>query len=75
MPYIPPSPPKLSAAHRYVFLVYEQPEGLDAAKITSALGLPAAAGASTRMRWDQEACEKELGLGEIIAANYFLSKA
>jgi len=75
MPYIGPGPPKLSAPHHYVFMVFEQPEGTDAAKIRSALGLEGrGTGLMPRMRWDQEAFERKLGLGDVVAGNFFFSR-
>ncbi len=73
--YAGPQPPKPSAAHRYVFMVWEQPEGMDVDKARTVLGLSNEPGIPARMRWDQELCEKKLGLGQCLAANYFLTKA
>jgi phosphatidylethanolamine-binding protein (PEBP) family uncharacterized protein len=74
-PYVGPGPPPLSAPHRYVFMVFEQPEGMDTAKVKSVLGLQGpGTGVVSRMRWDQEAAEKSLGLGEVVAGNYFLTR-
>ncbi len=72
--YAGPQPPKPSAAHRYVFLVWDQPEGMGSDEIKKVLGLPDQVGIPGRMRWDQQACEKKLGLGKVIAANYFFTK-
>ncbi|KAF2192565.1 PEBP-like protein, partial [Zopfia rhizophila CBS 207.26] len=62
--YLPPNPPKFSGAHRYVFLIWEQPEGLTKDKIKSDLGLPDEVGLGARIRWDEDSCEKKLGLGD-----------
>ncbi|KAI8624347.1 PEBP-like protein [Xylariaceae sp. FL1651] len=67
VPYIGPGPPKPSAAHHYVFMVFEQPQGIDAAKVK--------VGMMARMRFDEEGYEKKIGLGEVIAGNYFLTRA
>lgn len=75
VPYVGPGPPKPSAPHRYVFMVFEQPEGMDAAKIKSVLGFGQEVGLMARIRWDEEAAEKKLGLGEAVAGNYFLTRA
>ncbi|TGJ83940.1 hypothetical protein E0Z10_g4838 [Xylaria hypoxylon] len=73
--YLPPGPPKPSAAHRYVFLVFEQPEGLDAAKLKSVLKFAPEVKLTARLWWNQETSEKKLGLGEVLAGNYFLTSA
>ncbi|KAI1157875.1 PEBP-like protein [Nemania serpens] len=75
VPYIGPGPPKPSSAHRYVFMVFEQPPSLDAAKTRSLLGLAAEVKLTSRMRWNEESFEKKLGLGEVLAGNYFLTHA
>ncbi|KAI1191002.1 PEBP-like protein [Nemania serpens] len=75
VPYVGPGPPKPSAAHRYVFMVFEQPSSLDAAKTRSLLGLSPEVKLTSRMRWDEASFEKKLGLGEVLAGNYFLAHA
>ncbi|KAI1169615.1 PEBP-like protein [Nemania sp. FL0916] len=75
VPYRGPGPPKPSSAHRYVFLVFEQPKALDAAKARSSLGLAEEVGLTARMWWDEDGAEKKLGLGEVLAGNYFLTQA
>ena len=70
--YIGPAPPPGSGAHRYVFLLYEQPAGFDGKKHAPAGG--AKMGNWPRMRYDLGAFEKEAKLGPVIAANYFWSK-
>jgi phosphatidylethanolamine-binding protein (PEBP) family uncharacterized protein len=66
--YIGPAPPPGSAPHRYVFLLYEQPE-----KYVSPGGKGKNVGMWPRVRYDLDAFEKEAGLGAVIAANYFCS--
>ncbi|RWA10050.1 hypothetical protein EKO27_g5046, partial [Xylaria grammica] len=75
VPYLPPGPPKPSSAHRYVFLVFEQPQGLDADKVRSLLKLAPEVKLTARLWWNQETSEKKLGLGEVLAGNYFLTAA
>ncbi|GAP84009.1 putative protease inhibitor [Rosellinia necatrix] len=75
VPYVGPGPPRPSAAHRYLFMVFAQPPALDAAGIRALLGLGTDVGLMTRMRWDQEAFERRLGLGEVLAGSYFLTRA
>src|ERR1700748_3098513 len=60
--YISPRPPPLSGPHRYVFLLWEQPEGIGAEKVRNELGLSKEVGISARVRWDEEEFEKKLGL-------------
>jgi hypothetical protein len=72
VPYAPPNPPAISGAHRYVFLLWEQPEGLTSEGAKSALGLPEEVGLGARVRWDQEKCETRLGLGKLLGGNYFV---
>jgi phosphatidylethanolamine-binding protein len=69
-PYRGPGPPPPSAPHRYVFLLYEQPEGFDAEKFAPG-GQPMSRPA--RMRYDYDAFAKEANLGPVIASTYFLS--
>ncbi|KAI0454570.1 PEBP-like protein [Xylaria acuta] len=74
-PYLPPGPPKPSSAHRYVFLVFEQPKALDAAKIRSLLGLAEEVKLTSRLWWNEETFEKKLELGDVLAGNYWLTSA
>lgn len=71
-PWIPSTPPPGSGPHRYVFLVWEQPAGLTAAQVRSELVLAENVGMWARLRFDEEGFEKKLGLGKILAANFFL---
>lgn len=75
MPYIAPGPPSLSAPHRYVFLIWEQPGGMTAETAREALGLAKAPGMMARMRWDQPTFEQKLGLGQLLAVNYFTASS
>lgn len=70
--YIGPAPPPFSAAHRYIFLLYEQPAGFDGGKYAPAGG--AELGNWQRMRYDLTAFEKEANLGPVVAGNYFRSR-
>jgi phosphatidylethanolamine-binding protein len=69
--YIGPSPPSGSGPHRYIFCLYEQPEGFEAANYAPPNGKEY--GMWSRIRFDLDAWEKGLGLGSAIASNYFLS--
>ncbi|TPX08135.1 uncharacterized protein E0L32_010202 [Thyridium curvatum] len=75
VPYIGPGPPPMSSAHRYVFMLFEQPEGLDAGKVRGLLGLKEEIPVTSRMFWKQEQAEAKMGLGKAVAGCYFLSKA
>lgn len=75
VPYRGPGPPRPSTAHRYVFLVFEQPAALDAAKVRALLGWGPEVGLWPRVRWDADAFEKKLGLAAPVAANYYLTRA
>jgi phosphatidylethanolamine-binding protein len=68
--YAGPGPPPPSP-HRYVFMLYEQPEGFDPAKFVPPGGKKV--GIRPRMRYDLKAFEKEAKLGSVVASNYFLS--
>jgi phosphatidylethanolamine-binding protein len=69
--YAGPGPPPPSSPHRYVFLLYDQPEGFDTTKFASPGGKNV--GIRPRMRYDLKAFEKEAKLGQVVACNYFLS--
>lgn len=69
--YIGPAPPPGSAPHRYVFLLYEQPEGFDGAEYAPADGKELSNW--YRIRYDLESWEKAVGLGEVVGVNYFVS--
>lgn len=68
--YAGPGPPPISAPHRYVFLLYEQPADFE----KSNLGYPEKWGIKDRMKWNQSEFEKKAGLGKVVAGNYFVSK-
>ncbi|KAF8852693.1 putative protease inhibitor [Acephala macrosclerotiorum] len=71
--YIGPAPPPMGGAHRYIFFLYEQPQDFE--KMVKKYTPPGGAklGNGKRMRYDLDAFEKEAGLGEILAVNYFRS--
>lgn len=71
-PYIGPAPPPFAAPHRYVFYVYEQPEGFDAGKFRFVPEgqVPAV---TKRMFYDADKFVREAGLAEMVAANYLES--
>jgi phosphatidylethanolamine-binding protein (PEBP) family uncharacterized protein len=70
--YAGPAPPPPSASHRYVFMLYEQPEGFNAKKYAPADGKKM--GLWPRVRYDLAAFENRAKLGPVIACNYFNSK-
>lgn len=69
--YIGPAPPPFSAPHRYIFVLYEEPAGFDAA----ARAPPDGQDFPTwpRVRFGMDNWAKETGLGEALAVNYFVS--
>ena len=74
-PYRGPRPPPGSAPHRYIFLVWAQPDGVTYESVREALGVSGDAqlGLWPRIRWDEDAFEKKVGLGEVLASNYYVS--
>ncbi|KAF2099332.1 PEBP-like protein [Rhizodiscina lignyota] len=71
VPWGPPNPPPISSAHRYVFLVWEQPDGMTVEKVKGTLNLKEPVSLGARIRWDEAGFEKKLGLGEVLAGNFF----
>lgn len=69
--YIGPAPPPGSGPHRYVFFLFEQPAGFDARKYAPPGGKNLSN--MSRMRYNLDSWVKEVGLGEILALNYFKS--
>ena len=70
--YMGAAPPPMSAPHRYVFMLYEQPDDFDAKKYAPADGKKM--GIMPRIRYDLGTFEKETQLGPVIACNYFQSQ-
>ena len=69
--YIGPAPPPGSSPHRYIFFLYEQPEGFDGAKYAPKDGQPLG---NLQRRWASlDGLEREYKLGPVLAANYFTS--
>ncbi len=73
--YAGPGPPPPSTPHRYVFLVWEQPDGTSADVARKIFNLNESPGLMARVRWDQTAFEKQVGLGHPLAANYFIANS
>ncbi|PSN70249.1 PEBP-like protein [Corynespora cassiicola Philippines] len=71
-PWLPPNPPPISSPHRYVLMIWEQPEGLSNDIARSKLELSDKLTLWNRIRWDQDACEHKLGLGKVLGGNFFL---
>lgn len=69
--YIGPAPPPGSSPHRYLFMVYEQPAAFKGEQYAPPNGQTL--GNMHRMRYSLDSWEKEIGLGSILAANYFVS--
>ncbi len=71
--YMGPAPPGISSPHRYMFLLWEQPEGVTGENIKEHLAFPEeGAGLMARIRWDQEDFERKVGLGKVVAGNFFV---
>ncbi|KAI1775493.1 putative protease inhibitor [Hypoxylon cercidicola] len=70
--YAGPGPPPISSPHRYVFLVYEQPEGFDGKKLAPPDGKEM--GIGPRVRFDVDKWVKESKVGLAVAVTYFNSK-
>ncbi|KAJ9488664.1 hypothetical protein VN97_g4624 [Penicillium thymicola] len=66
--YIGPAPPPMSAPHRYMFFLYEQPAGFDLTAHAPAGGKKF--GNSNRMRYDLDAWAENIKLGPLVAFNY-----
>jgi phosphatidylethanolamine-binding protein (PEBP) family uncharacterized protein len=69
--YLLPGPPFMSGPHRYLCLLFEQPAGVTRETMREAMGLSEDVGVWERLRWDQGAFERQVGLGAVVAANYF----
>ena len=69
--YAGPGPPPGSAPHRYVFLLYDQPEALDPVKL-AAPGRKKI-GMMPRIKYDLNAFVEAVGLGPVVACNHFVS--
>lgn len=68
--YIGSGPPKGTGLHRYVFLVYKQPEKCDFSKVTK---LPNNSGAN-RGKFSISKFAQQFKLGPPIAGNFFVAK-
>ncbi len=69
MSWIPAGLPPGAAPHRYLFLLYSQKPG---ASIPQDL-LGKEVGLMQKIRFDVDAMVEKLGLGEIVAVNYFVA--
>jgi phosphatidylethanolamine-binding protein (PEBP) family uncharacterized protein len=64
-PWAAANPPPGAAAHRYIFYLYRQTSESKGEKKTMGL--------MQRIRFDLDAVVQELGLGEVVGVNYFVS--
>lgn len=72
IPYRGAGPPPIARApHRYVFMLFKQPEAFDKQKLTCARPEGEAFPMTGRMRFDVEGLLKGAGLDEMVAANWF----
>lgn len=72
LPYLAPAPPPMSALHRYLIMLWEQPEGWVTEDVKSELKLAAQPGMMARVKWDEEGFEKKLSLGTVLAGTLFV---
>lgn len=66
-PWAGAGPPPGAQPHRYVFALYEQKTDSSVASKIKPFGM------TQRIRVDNDALVKQLGLGQVVAANYFVS--
>lgn len=69
--YLGPAPPPVGGPHRYLFFLYEQPQGFDLKAHAPADGKNV--GNMSRMRYDLDVWAEEAKLGPLVAFNYFTS--
>ncbi|KAF2197440.1 PEBP-like protein [Delitschia confertaspora ATCC 74209] len=74
VPWLAPGPPAISAPHRYVFLVYEQPEQVTEESIRKEMGWVVGkdVGLGKRVRWNLEEFERKFGLGSVVGFGWFV---
>lgn len=65
--WVAPRPPPGAGPHRYVFLLYEQPEGFNG----KTLGWGGEVGRRQRVRFDIDGFEEKAALGKAVAGNWF----
>ena len=71
--WIPPTPPGISGPHRYIFLVWEQPEGVTLEAVRQMVDWgDGNVGLSKRVRWDVDGFLKKTGLGEVVGGAWFV---
>ncbi|GAT31047.1 citrate synthase [Aspergillus luchuensis] len=70
--YVGPNPLPGSSPHRYLFILYEQPAGFEITRSSPTGGKKM--GAWSRLRFDLDGWAREIGLGPVVGANYFVSK-
>ncbi|GLA42173.1 hypothetical protein AnigIFM63309_010501 [Aspergillus niger] len=70
--YVGPNPLPGSSPHRILFILYEQPAGFEVTRSSPTGGKKM--GVWSRMRFDLDGWAREIGLGPVVGANYFVSK-
>ena len=69
--WLAPAPPGVSAPHRYVFLVWEQPEKMSGEQVRERLSMSKSEGGLwSKSRWDVEGFVNKLKLGDIVAGTW-----
>lgn len=69
IPWAPPGPPPGAGPHRYVSVLYEQPESFKSEALFPTLPIKM----TGRMRFDFAGFEKKAGVGKPIAGSWFTS--
>ncbi|PWY65453.1 PEBP-like protein [Aspergillus eucalypticola CBS 122712] len=70
--YVGPNPLPGSSPHRYLFILYEQPAGFELTRSSPTGGKKM--GVWSRLRFDLDGWAREIGLGPVVGANYFVSR-
>lgn len=75
--WVVPAPPKISGPHRYVFLLWEQPDGISDQDVRKLLPWKEGAkvGVSKRVRWNLDDFESRADLAETVAGGFFVCGA
>ncbi|KAK7189414.1 hypothetical protein PSPO01_04417 [Paraphaeosphaeria sporulosa] len=71
--WVAPAPPGFSAPHRYVFLVWEQPEKMSGEEVRRKMGWgKGEIGLWGKVRFDVEGFVRRVGAGEIVAGTWMV---
>jgi phosphatidylethanolamine-binding protein (PEBP) family uncharacterized protein len=72
--WVPPAPPKISTPHRYVFMLWEQPEGISDANVRELFQWKEGVkiGLTKRIKWDEDDFERRVGVRKPVAGGWFV---